>query len=269
MIVTVNQLKLIHYFYFAMGIFGLTNSVFMGFGSPLSMIFLAFYAVNSGVSWYMAHVARRKMSSYVVVQSLGFFINHAIVTVLTVGGTALIWVSGLIPDLHLLSTLLMANYFAMFLAGLWYGLIRADFIRGLFTVYDSYLFKKAKAFIIRIREAYWDFFGRQLVAEGEIQGYEYGTIREVDENLLSAWKNRKKLQYVLECLGRIELSMARHALQQLREKISFLRMTPGSEREKPIARAEGELQEKENEIMRYEKAFYRKTGESELLQACF
>jgi hypothetical protein len=269
MIVTVNQLRLIHYFYFVMGIFGLANAIFMGFGSPFSMLFLAFYAVNSGISWYMAHVARRKMSSYVVVQSLGFFISHTILAVLTVGGTTLIWVSGIIPDIQLLSTLLTANYFAVFLAGLWYGLIRADFIRDLFTIYDSHIFKKAKAFIIRIKEAYCDFFGRQLVTVEEIRDYRYGTIGEVDENLISAWKNRKKLQYVLECLGRIELSMARHALQRLREKISFLRMTPGNENEKPIARAEGKLHDRENEILKYEKTFYRKTGESELLQACF
>lgn len=265
MIVTVNQIKLIHYFYFVMGIFGFTNAIFIGFGSPFSVLFLAFYAVNSGISWYMAHVARKKMSSYVVVQSLGFFINHAILTVLAVGCTTLIWVSGLISDLYLLNTLLMANYFVVFLAGLWYVLIKADFIRELFKIYDSYLFKRAKAFIIKIKRAYWDFFGMQLVTDDEIQDYKYGTIGEVDENLISAWENRKKLQYVLECLGRIELSMARYALQQLRERISFLRMTPDNEQGNPIETAERELHDKENEIMKYEKAFYSKTGESKFL----
>ncbi len=63
--------------------------------------------------------------------------------------------------------------------------------------------------------------------------------------------------------------MARHTLQQLRESISFLRMTPDNERGNSITRTERELHEKENEILKYEKAFYRKTGESELLQACF
>ncbi len=50
MIVTVNQLRLIHYFYFIMGIFGLTNAFFVGIGTILSMPFLVFYALNSAIS---------------------------------------------------------------------------------------------------------------------------------------------------------------------------------------------------------------------------
>jgi hypothetical protein len=267
MIVTINHLKLIHYFYFFMGIFGLTNAIFMGIGTPFSMIFLAFYAVNSGVSWYMANVARKRMSDYVVVQSLGFFIKHSILTVLTVGGTTLLWFSEIITDLNLLSSLLTVNYFALFLAGLWYGLIRMGFVSSLFTIYDSYLFRKAKGFMIRIRKAYMDFFGRQLVTESEIRDYGYGTIKDVDENLISAWKNRNKLQYVLECMGRIELSMARHALQELRERIILLLTSLDDERSRLVKRAELELRYKEGEIRKYEKAFYLKSGESEFLRA--
>jgi hypothetical protein len=266
MIVTVNQLQLIHYYYFIMGIFSLTNAFFMGFGSPFSLIFLAFYTLNSLISWYMASVARKRMSDYVIVQSLRFFMTHTILTILTVGGTTLVWVSGLIPDIFLLNMLLMANYFVLFLAGLWYILTRTDFVGSLFTVYSSRLFRKSKGFIIRVKETYWDFFGRQLVTEEDIKNYKYGTISEVDENLISAWKNRGKLQYVLECLGRIELSLARHALQYLREKLSFLKTSQSSaENERLINRTESELSEKQRDIMEYEKAFYKKAGESQLL----
>jgi hypothetical protein len=263
MIVTVDQLKLIHYFYFVMGIFGLTNALFMGFGSPFLAIFLALYMVNSSVSWYIAHVARKKMSDYVVVNSLGFFISHTLLTILTVAGTTLIWVSEIITDVYLLSALLMTNYFVFFLAGLWYCLMRLDFVRDLFTIYDSYVFTKSKGFIIKVKDKYQAYFGRSLVTDEEIREYKYGTIKEVDGNLMSAWRNKSKTQYVLECLGRIELSMTSHALERLREKISFLRAS--AEGQNSIKRAEEQLREKERNMMEYEKAFYRKTGESELL----
>lgn len=158
----------------------------------------------------------------------------------------------------------MTNYFVLFLAGLWYTLTMTDFVRDLFTIYDSYLFKKSKGFILKIRTAYWNYFGRQLVTEEDIRRYKYGAIQEVDENLISAWKNRKKLQYVLECLGRIELSMARHALQSLKEKISFMGISP-EDMHGNLARAEGELHEKESDVIKYEEAFYKRAGESGLL----
>lgn len=262
MIVDVKQLKLAHYFYFVMGIFGLTNAFFVGTGSPFMPIFLAFYTVNSAVGWYIAHVARRKMSDYVVVNSRGFFINHTLLTIATVAGTTLIWVSGVITDILLLNILIGVNYFALFLAGLWYCLMRLDFLRDLFTIYDNYIFAKSKGFIIRIKGKYRAYFGRTLVSDNDIREYRYGTIKEVDDNLVSAWKNKSKTKYVLECLGRIELSMASRGLEKMRERLTFLGSSAGDQGS--IERADEQIREMERDIMEYEKEFYKRAGESGL-----
>jgi len=265
MIITPRQLKLIHYYYFAMGIFGLANAFFIGIGSPFSIIFLAFYVFNSAISWYIAHVARRKMSGYIVVQSIGFFIWHILLSVITVGMTTLVWMSGIIPEVGLLTAMMMANYFVLFMAGLWYLFTRTDFVSGLFTVYDTYLFKKSKEFMLRIKRKYRGFFGRDIVTDDEIRNYEYGTIQEVDDNLISAWKNKSKLQYVLECLGRIELSLARHVLQYLREELSSLRSSNDPDSIRLARRAEKEIADRSKDIAQFERNFYKKTGESEFI----
>ena len=266
MIITLRQLQFIHYYYFAMGIFSLSNAFFIGFGSPFSLIFLAFYGTNSAVAWYMSMVTRKRMKTYVVIQSLGFAIRHVIVTVVTVLATAMVWASGVIPDVGLLNTLLMVNYFVMFMAGMWYVITRTDLTRGLFQIYDDRIFRKSKKFIIKMRYAYHNFFGRQLITEHEIRDYKFGIIKEADENFVSAWKNRKKLQYVLECMGRIEIALARYALSILKETIDDLRREPPSEQNiRLIKQSENEARDEEHDIMEYEKEFYRKSGESEFL----
>lgn len=266
MIITVPHLKLIHYFYFAMGIFGLTSVFFVELDSMLALVFAGFYVSNSVVSWFMAYVARKKMSQFVVVESPGFFIRHFLLTVFTVLVTAMIWIYGINLDIQILNNFLMANYFVLFIAGMWYAISRADFAKELFTIYDNYVFRKAKDLIIRLKEKYSSFFGRSLVEKENIRNYGFGTIKEVDDNLISAWKNRKKLQYALECLGRIELAMARELLNSIRERLNTLRLMPGSpERMKEISHAENEFEREKKEIMDYEKVFYTKTGESEFL----
>jgi hypothetical protein len=265
MIITVGQLKFIHYFYFAMAIFGFVNAFFVGFESLFSLLFLAFYVLNSLVSWYMASVARKRMRRYVVIQSRRFLINHVILTVATVGLTLLIWVSGLVTDINLLRGLMTANYFTLFLAGLWYALSRTDLFKELFTVYDSYLFRKSRDFIIRIREKYRRHFGREIVSDKEIREYSYGTIREVDSNLMSAYQNRSKLQYVLECLGRIEMSLARHAAGMLKERIGDLRMSTDARAQRLAQEAERTLAQKEENIREYERNFYSRAGEPGLI----
>ena len=265
MIVTVEQLRAIHYFYFAMGIFGFANAFFVGLGSPLSMLFIAFYIVNSAVGWYMAYVARKRMAKLVVVQSRGFFITHTVLALLVAGLVSLIWASAAIPEIQILNMVLVANYFAAFLAGLWYAATRAEFVKDLFMIYDNYLFRKSKRFIITMKYAYRDFFGRQIVSDDEIRRYKYGTIEEVDDNLMSAWRNRKKIQYVLECLGRIELYIARHSIDLLKEKISFLITSPDSGHRNQVGRVQRELRERERKILEYEKVFFHKTGDSEFL----
>ena len=266
MIITVGHLKLIHYYYFAMGIFCFSSVFFIGFDSPFSFVFLLLYAMNSGISWYVAHIARKGMSKYVVLQSLGFFLKHVVLSVLTVGLTVTFWISGFLPDTGLINMFLMANYFVLFVAVMWYAYTRTSFVKGLFTIYDSYLFRMSKEFILKVKRNHRSFFGSDLVSDIEIRGYDYGTIKEVDNNLISAWKNKSKLQYVLECLGRIELSLARHDLKFIMQKISFWKTSPpDSENQFLIKMAENNLTEKKRDIMLFEKSFYEKTGESEFL----
>lgn len=265
MIITVDQLKLIHYYYFIMGIFSLTNAFFLGFTNIFSVIFLVFYVLNSSISWYVAAVARNRMKDYIILNSLKFFINHSILTAITVAGTTLIWVSEIITDIFLLNTLLLVNYFVLFFAGIWYALTRTDFVRSLFTIYDNYMFSRSKNFIIKTKEKYWNYFGRHIVSKEEIKKYKYGTNPEVDDNLRSAWSNKGKKQYVLECLGRIELSLARQALDLIRDKVSMLKSASTSvEDENLLNLNEKMMKDREEAIMEYEKEFYRKAGESEL-----
>jgi hypothetical protein len=139
-------------------------------------------------------------------------------------------------------------------------------VRSLFTIYDEYVFNRSKNFIIGIKEKNWNYYGRQVVSKEEIKKYKYGTIPEVDDNLLSAWKNKSKIQYVLECLGRIELALARQALELIKGKVSMLKSTSTTvEDENLLILNEKMMKDMEETIIEYEKEFYRKAGESELI----
>lgn len=266
MIITPDQLSAIHYYYFAMGTFGFCSMFFIGLDNLFSLIFLGFYVVNSAVAWYVAYVSMRKMKDYIVPQTRDFFLRHVVVTILCVGLAAGVWSSGAFTDYFLLNSIIMSNYFVLFLAGLWYAFTRMDFFGELFSFYDNYLFRKSKEFIIKAKNAHRGFFGREIVSDNDIAQYKYGTDGEVDENLISAWKNKSKTQYVLECLARIELSIARKYLALLRDKVSVARtMGSGVKGKKIKQRAELELSQKERDIMAFEKAFYAKTGESEFI----
>jgi hypothetical protein len=260
MIITIRQLQAIHYYYFCMGIFSLSNAFFMGFDSLFSFIFLGFYAANSAVAWFVANVSRKRMKDYIVIQSRGFAIRHVAATVLTVIATTIIWSSNAIPDVGLLNALLMANYTVMFLAGMWYVITRTDLSRELFAVYDNHAFGRSKSFIIRVRQVHWKMFGRHLVTESDIRSYKYGSLKGVDENMTDAWRHRKKMQYVLECMARIELALARRSLGELKERISSLKLSPESrDNLRLIRESEQEYVQEERDIMEYEKEFYRKS----------
>ncbi len=262
MIITVGQLKLIHYYYFAMGIFSVTNAFFVGFGSLFSILFMAFYGVNLVISMYIATVARRRMRDYIIIQSLGFFLKHVLITVATVGVTTLIWVSNVFQDVGLLSTMIFVNYLFLFLAGMWYILARTEFTHDLFQFYDTRIFRKSKKFMISIRRMNRTYYDRQLVTERDIDTYKFGSIKVVDENILDAWKNKEQGKFVMECMGRIELSIARFNLEDLQEKVSNLGLrTRDPLLIKELEKYEKRLKEKRKEIMLYEKEFFRKTGE--------
>jgi hypothetical protein len=266
MIVTIKQLQAVHYYYFLMGIFSLINAIFFGFASLLSYMFIVFYVLNSIISWYVAWVARKKMSDYVVVQSAIYFIKHTILTLGLVAFTILIWVYDIIPNVLLLHLIIGANYFVIFLAAMWYGMSRFGFIKSFFTIYDSYVFRKSKGFILKLRSSNLGFFGREIISERDIDDYKYGSVDEVDDNMVSAWRNQDKKQYCMECLARIELALARQGLNYIRDKIAFLRSLPKNKQDAALLEdVEDDLIEKKVDIMEFEKSFYVKSGESKFL----
>ena len=265
MIITPGQLSTIHYYYFAMGTFGFCSMFFIGLDSLFSLIFLAFYVVNSAVGWYVAYVSRKRMKDYIIPQTMDFFLRHTVITLFCVGLAAGVWSSGFFTDAFLLNSIIMANYFVLFLAGLWYAFTRMDFFKDLFRFYDSYMLRKSKELIIRTRDAHKGFFGRELVKKKDIESYIYGTSHDVDENLISAWKNRRKFQYVLECMGRIELSLARSQIEQAKDNLYRLKVSTDPVEQRIARRNEQDIVGMERDVVRYEKEFYSKTGESDYL----
>jgi hypothetical protein len=263
MIITIRQLQLVHYSYFMFGIFSFVSAILLGLESIASQLFLAFYCMNSAISWYVAYVTRKRMSKYVIVQSMSYFLMHTLATLVTVAVTVSVWLLEVIPDLDLLHGIIAANYFVTILAGMWYAATRIEPVRRLFTVYDSYVFQKSRGFMAGLRHANKGFFGLDIASEKDISSYEFGKIKEVDSNMVQAWRNREKRQFCLECLARVEIALANESLKFIRNKIAYMRMLPASRADERLLRwTENELLEKKADIMRFEKGYYRKSGES-------
>lgn len=261
MIISVRQLKLIHYYYFAMGIFSFTNAIFAGIGTFLSYIFLVFYGIFLIISWYIAYVARKQLREYIIISSRSFFIKHIALTVGTVLLTSFIWIFGIIPEAEFLYMLMFANYLVFFMAGMWYILTRTDFVRSLFAFYDKRQFRKAKEFIIRTRKENFNYYGRELITAIDINEYQYGFIVEVDEMMESARDNRANKQYALECLGRIELALARKRLDVIGRKMTDMTaMAPTPVNLKELGKTQREFKDLEHDIIEFEKLFYEKSG---------
>ncbi|MCK4496930.1 MAG: hypothetical protein KAU24_01960 [Candidatus Aenigmarchaeota archaeon] len=251
----VKYFQIIHYYYFCMGIFSFTVAIIFGF--PYYLYFIMFYILHSGISWYVALFMEKKMKKFVVIQSSGYMVSHALLTVLTSGMTLVLWSYNILIEKFLIDSIIYINYYIFFLGLLWYVMTRFDVVSELFAYFDSLTLKRAKKLILNKREK---LKLRKLITDIKIKSYEPGSEPEIDSILISTWRKRKSR--LVRNIYEFETKMCESIIKKFRDRIEKLRSEPVTRLtdQKMIKSYENFIQDYEKTALEYEK-FFSKRGE--------
>jgi hypothetical protein len=161
---------------------------------------------------------QKRMREIVVINSMGFAASHVILTLFVGGMTFGLWYLNAFNEEALIASILQVNYFVFFLAVIWYLMIRFNAVSTLFEVYDYRAMEKAKVFIIKTRESKGEIFTKMLMTNSQIKNYRNGSNADIDELLLSIWKERRD-SAVLKKIAEFEVALCSWFVARLRDYV--------------------------------------------------
>jgi hypothetical protein len=211
-------LEAIHYYYFSIGMFSFMCSIIFGFSAIYSIIFIFLYVGQSSFSWYISWYMRRRMREFVVLNSLRFAGEHMILTLFVGAMTFSLWYLNAFNEEGLITSILQVNYFVFFLAVVWYLVVRFNAVRVVFDVYDNSSMERAKSLMIRTRELRRELFTKTLMTNSQVRNYRNGSSPEIDEMLLSMWKDRRS-PGLLKRIAELEVALCSLFVARLRDYV--------------------------------------------------
>jgi hypothetical protein len=252
MYIKVQHLQYIHYFYFTIGLFSLSNSILIGMGSPFSIFLIAFYAIFMVISWLVAIGVRRMIRDYFIIDSAASITKHVLLSVLASCSAVVMWVyldQALIVSVGIVSV----NYFALFMAFVWYVFYKTKMLEKVLQSYNNRVLKKCKGLFITTR----DRKGMpKLVSDNDIRDYRYSSNGDVDSNLLSIWTNREDEGKIMEIIGEIEIILATKKIELLKRYI--VRASKIDHVPKELKDMDKRLLNLESRLMGYERFYHNK-----------
>jgi hypothetical protein len=252
MYIKVEYLQYIHYLYFALGMFSLSNSILIGLGSASSVFLIAFYGIFMVISWTIAIGVRRMISNYFIVDSSASIARHVLLAVLSSCAAIAMWVyldQALILSLGIVSV----NYFALFMVLIWYVFYKTKMAGKLLRSYNSRVLNKSKSLFITTRDKK-DM--AKLITDNDIRDYRYSSNGEVDNALLSIWTNRENEEKVVEMIGEIEIILTTKKIELLKRYI--VRASRIDRVPKELKDMDNRLLKLEDNLMEYERFYYNK-----------
>lgn len=208
----------IHYYFFCLGIISFT-SIFMFWGVGIfSYLFIIFYIAHSAISWYVSWFMFIRMRKIYIINTFRYAISHTILTIWSGGLSVLLWYVAAEYFEAVLSTLLMMNFFAVFLGVIWYVLSKWKLIDSFFDWMQSGDLRKGKAVMHDFRKKN----RLSLVDDGVIDEYLWGSDNRIDRLFLQAKKQRdEKLEEVIpDTIKDIEIALTELRIRELEKRVS-------------------------------------------------
>jgi len=252
--------EVIHYYYFSIGIFSFMCSMIFGFSMVYSVVFILLYIGLSAFAWYTSWFIQKRMREFVIPNSIRYAASHVFLTFLVGGLTFGLWLFGALNEELLITIILYVNYFVFFFAVVWYMTIRLGVVGTLFDVYDSRIMRMAKDIIIKTRKSRKDIFTRILVSDNSIKNYRTGYNHDVDEMLMSAWRERKN-DRLLKTITEIEIELCNQTVNRMKKWVNEMgsreAVTPNERN--AITRYEQAIEQYVRASAEYEKEVVAKT----------
>jgi hypothetical protein len=240
--IPVLYLKLIHYFYFSVGIFSFASAFVFGFYPSYALFFVVSYIVNSAISWYMSWWLYKRLKKQIIINSWKYVINHLIVTGIVMGVLAIVVLSNvMVRDVsvynpvngdvtefkafspEIMDVFLTFNYFTLFLAIIWSLMLRFDFISKFFMTYNRYTLNKGKNVALKLRSKYGSRL-KSILPDSYIKDYKPGTVEKVDNILMSIVKINESDE--IRMVAELEMFFAEQRIMEMRKRIENLKSNP-------------------------------------------
>ncbi|MBN2331437.1 MAG: hypothetical protein JXC85_06485 [Candidatus Aenigmarchaeota archaeon] len=222
----------VHYYFFCLGIISFT-SIFMFWGFGIySYIFIAFYVAHSAISWYVSWFMFTRMKQIFIINTFRYAISHTILTIWSGGLSVLLWYMAAEYFEAMLTSMVMVNFFAVFMGAIWYLLSRWKLMDSFFDWMQSGDLRKGKAVMHDFRKK----SGLKLVDDDIIDNYLWGTDNTIDRLFLLAKKQRdEKLKSVIpDTIRDLEIALTELRIRELDKRISGMEGAASSETDKQL-----------------------------------
>ncbi len=247
----------VHYYFFCLGIISFT-SIFMFWGiGLLSYLFIVFYIAHSAISWYVSWFMFTKMQKIYVINTFRYAISHTILTVWAGGLSVLLWYMAAEYYETMLTTLLLLNFFAVFLGGMWYVLSKWKFMDTFFDWMQSGDLRKGKSVMDNFRKKH----RLRLVDDDIIEDYLWGTDNRIDRLFLQAKKQHDEhLEKVIpDTIRDLEIALTELRIRELEKRVSEMEGTSVSATERQLLTTYKNLiKSYTHKISNYQDNFYNK-----------
>ena len=256
-----NQLQIAHYYFFCMAVVSFSSAIIFYFEPLFSYIFLIFYVIHSAISWHIALFLHRRLKEIYVITSMKYFLYHFILTAWSSGLTVVFWNIFRNEFNAMATSLIIINYFLIFISIFWLMLTRIGVVQQLFEWYDSRKASKLSAMVLRLRER----IGAKLVMDDDILDYRYGSNEKIDyllhdiKRLHRPWGAAKKEKLYL-AVRDFELGIWDIKIHNLNEKIGVLQGRPGISAKELAKTYSGLIESYKKKRMTYEKHFFKEFG---------
>ncbi|MBN2331438.1 MAG: hypothetical protein JXC85_06490 [Candidatus Aenigmarchaeota archaeon] len=256
-----NQLQIAHYYFFCMAVVSFSSAIIFYFEPLFSYIFLTFYVIHSGISWHIALFLHRRLKEIYVITSMKYFSYHFVLTAWSSCLTIVFWHVFRNEFSAMASSLIIINYFLIFVAIFWLMLARIGFVQQLFEWYDSRKASKLSAMVLRLREK----VGAKLVTDDDILDYRYGSDEKIDyllhdmKRLRRPWGSGGREKLYLS-LRDFEIAIWDIKIGRLNGKMDELRSREGISAQELIKTYARLIESYRKKRMKYEKRFFGEFG---------
>ena len=248
----------IHYYFFAIGIFTLTDAFLFSYSSMISYLLFGFYALDSVISWRISWTMQRRMKDLMVMQSRRYWSSHIILTVWSAGLAVALWLAFEADAEALLFSILMINFFLVFLGGIWYAFSRFRIAGRYFEWQEGKTIGSGKSALLSFRKK----SRLRLVDDQVISGYRKGAIPSVDQ-LFSRMSGRQRGEDAAAIAGHfreIELKLCEARIRELERKLDSARKAGGREAPRAAATYAELIDSYRKRVPEYDKAFNSRFG---------
>lgn len=247
----------IHYYFFSLGVISLTSAFLMLSFDVISYIFIAFYIINSVISWQISVYLHTRSKDVFIIKTKKYIINHMVLIFWSAALSVFLWY--LFHEVHgaVINSLISINFFIIFLTFFWYVIGKMGISKKYFSFKNKMALDSAK----KIVENFNKKENIKLRGEDVIKSYEWGSSYKIDELFHKAKKIEKSGSHfeMMAVVRDIIIAIYEKRIFDLEEKIEEIGKVEINDAEKELMKSYQKLiLDYRKELINFEKVYKSK-----------